>query len=265
MGTTVQIWEQLEGTSVSGDIFQELQQFQEYANKMQQLMSEMRDQMPQHAEGEDAQGAVRVRVIAGGIPESIKAASDWQRRQPPENLGAAVVEAYGSALSEWMERWSGGLAQADWEARAHQFDGTLGQPASAGTASAPPETFERDVRYVVPRPLEEVAEDVLTAFDVVERQNPESSVQPEMKGDSAARRVVITLGSQGLASCEVDPEWAARQSVVRLNQALDDALADARAKSSSAESSGPDAVADLNLGGLLDEALAIMKNPRHFI
>lgn len=250
---------------MSGDIFQELQQFQEHMNKMQQLMSEVRDHMPQSADGEDAQGAVSVRLIAGGIPESIKVASDWQRRQPPENLGAAVVEAYGSALSEWMERWSGGLARADWEARAHETGGTLGRPAAAGTASVPPETFERDVRYVVPRPLEEVAEDVLTAFDVVERQDPEAAEQPEVKGDSAARRVVITLGSQGLASCEVDPEWAARQSVVRLNQALADALADARAKLSSAESSRPDAVAELNLGGLLDEAMAIMKNPRHFI
>ncbi|MFJ2092046.1 hypothetical protein ACIOEW_22660 [Streptomyces sp. NPDC087901] len=250
---------------MDGDIFQELKQFQEYANKMQQLMSEMRDQMPEFAEGEDAQGAVRVRLIAGGIPESIKVASDWQRRQPPENLGAAVVEAYGSALSEWMERWSGGLEQADWENRAHQLDGTLGQPASAGAASTPPEAFERDVRYVVPRPLQEVAEDVLTAFDVVERQDPEAAAQPEAKGESAAHRVVITLGSQGLSSCEIDPDWAAQQSVVRLNQALDDALAEVRAKSASAEGSGPDAVADLDLGGLLDEAMAIMKNPRHFI
>lgn len=250
---------------MSDDIFQELKKFQEYANKMQQLMSEVRDQMPQYAEGEDAQGAVRVRLIAGGIPESIKVASDWQRRQPPENLGAAVVEAYGSALSEWMERWSGGLERTDWEARAHQLDGSLDQPASAEAPPVSPETFERDVRYVVPRPIEEVAEDVLTAFDVVERQDPESSVPPEVKGDSAARRVVITLGSQGLASCEMDPEWTARQSVVRLNQALDDALADARAKSSSAESVGQDAVADLDLGGLLDEAMAIMKNPRHFM
>ncbi|MGN5632676.1 hypothetical protein [Streptomyces sp. AC154] len=250
---------------MSGDIFQELKQFQEYANKMQQLMSEVRDQMPEYADGEDAQGAVRVRMIAGGIPESIKVASDWQRRQPPENLGAAVVEAYGSALSEWMERWSGGLEQADWEARAHQLDGSLDQSASAGTPPVSPESFERDVRYVVPRPLDEVAEDVLTAFDVVERQDPESSPQPEVMGDSASRRVVITLGSQGLVSCEVEPEWAVQQSVVRLNQALDDALADARARSSSAESGGQDAIADLNLGGLLDEAMAIMKNPRNFM
>ncbi|WP_405898336.1 YbaB/EbfC family nucleoid-associated protein [Streptomyces sp. NBC_00727] len=250
---------------MSGDMFQELQQFQEYMNKMQQLMSEVREQMPQSAEGEDAQGAVTVRLLAGGIPDSITVASDWQRRQPPENLGAAVVEAYGSALSEWMERWSGGLEQSDWEARAHETEDGLDRPAQAGAASVPPEAFERDVRYVVPRPIEEVAEDVLTAFDVVERQDPEASAQPEVSGDSAGRRVVITLGSQGLASCEVEPEWAARQSVVRLNQALAEALADARAKFGSAGTSGPDAVADLNLGGLLDEAMAIMKNPRHFM
>ncbi|WP_168712313.1 YbaB/EbfC family nucleoid-associated protein [Streptomyces sp. A1277] len=250
---------------MSGDMFQDLQQFQEYMNKMQELMSEVREQMPQSAEGEDAQGAVKVRLMAGGIPDSITVASDWQRRQPPESLGAAVVEAYGSALSEWMERWSGGLAQSNWEARAQEIEGSLDRPAPAEAASAHPEAFERDVRHVVSRPIEEVAEDVLTAFDVVERQGPEAYAQPEVSGDSAARRVVITLGPQGVTSCAVEPEWAARQSVVRLNQAFAEALADARAKLSSAETSGPDAVADLNLGGLLDEAMAIMKNPRHFM
>ncbi|MFJ1549103.1 hypothetical protein [Streptomyces sp. NPDC088246] len=249
---------------MSGDIFQELQQFQEYAHKMQQLISDVNDQMPEYAEGEDPQGAVRVRLRAGGLPESIKVASDWQRRQRPEDLGAAVLEAYQSALSEWMERWSGGLSETDWEARAERLDGGLGPSVSTGTPSVPPETFERDLRHVVPRPLEEVTEDALSAFDAVERQSAELYLPPEVKGESAARRVVITLSSQGLVSCELEPQWAAQQSAVRLNQALDDALTDACGKVGSAESDGQAAVANLYLGGLLDEALAIMNNPQHF-
>ncbi|MGW5695057.1 hypothetical protein ACWEWX_30150 [Streptomyces asiaticus] len=250
---------------MSEDFIRELQQFQQYAENLQHLMSDMHDQVPRSSEGTDAQGAVSVTLGADGLPESIKLASDWQRRRAAGDLGGAVVEAFESAMSDRMERWSRSLEQSGWEERAGQLDDGRASSASATPSRPVPEISDHDVRHVLYRPVDETIEDVLTASDAVDQLDADSFLPPQVKGESAARRVTITLTAHALVSCEVDPQWAGGQSVVRLNQALNEALNNAREKVSSAESPGAAGVANLHMGGLMNEFLAIIKNPQRFV
>ncbi|WFB07107.1 hypothetical protein LRS74_08620 [Streptomyces sp. LX-29] len=261
---------------MADDIFRELQKFQDYMRNLQQFMSDINSLTPERAEGMDAQGAVRVRLGTKGLPESIDVASDWQRRQDPESIGQAVVEAYGSAMSDWMERWSRSLTDMGWERRAERVGdlrGALGSAPAASTYSGSGAAFglppagmpERDLRHVVPRPLDQVMEDVLTGFDMLEGASEDSFAPPEVKGESAGRRVSITLSQHGLVSCEVDPQWAAQQTAVRLGKALDEALAQALTKAEQSESAGAAGLANLHLSGVMDEALAILNNPQRFL
>ncbi|WP_371629557.1 hypothetical protein OG892_16440 [Streptomyces sp. NBC_00341] len=242
-----------------------LQQFQQHALKLQNMMTNMQNQMPQGVEGADAQGAVTVRLASDGLPEFIKAASDWQRRQPPEAIGAVVSEAYGAAMSVQMEGLSRAFDDAGWRAKADQLDNsfaTSGPSTAPETPSATTEIPGPDLRYVVPRSLDEVTEDALAAFSAVEQLAGEVPEPVRATGRSTAHRVVLTVTKGALLSCEVDPQWAARQTSIGLNQAFDEALTDARDKLSTLEAAAEDSTANLQLGGLLNEALAILSDPR---
>lgn len=242
-----------------------LQHFHQHTLKLQSMMTDLQNQMPQGAEGTDAQGAVAVRLASDGLPEFIKAASDWQRRQPPEAIGAVVSEAYGAAMSMQMEGLSRAFADADWRAMADQMDGSFAASVPSGGAaefSATTGLPERDLRYVVPRSLDEVTEDALAAFSAVEQLAASVPEPVRATGRSTAHRVVLAVTKGALLSCEVDPQWAVRQTSIGLNQAFDEALADAREKLSSLEAAAEDGAAGLQLDGLLNEALAILSDPQ---
>lgn len=247
------------------EFIQGLQQFQQQALNLQNMMAGLQNQMPQGVEGTDAQGAVTVRLASDGLPEVIKAASDWQRRQPPEAIGAVVVEAYGAAMSAQMEGLSRSLEESDWQSKADRMDDLLAAPGPSGAAAASTAAHdfpEPDLRYVVPRSLDEVTEDMLSAFGAVEQLAAAPSEPVQATGSSSAHRVVLTVAKGGLVSCEVDPQWASKQSSIGLNQAFEEALADARGKLGAADAATGDGVANLQLGGLLNEALAILSDPR---
>ncbi|MEV7401577.1 hypothetical protein AB0N93_14415 [Streptomyces sp. NPDC091267] len=242
-----------------------LQQFQEQALNLQSMMTDMQNRMPQGAEGTDSQGAVTVRLAADGLPEFIRAASDWQRRQDPTAVGAAVSEAYGAAMSQQMTAWSQAFEDGNWQAKADQLDSQAAQPSASAAPVKQPEIPERDLRYVISRPLDELAEDVLSAFDMVDRMGETASEPAEVEGTSAARNVTLVVSKGALRSCEVDQRWAAGQTYIGLNQAFEEALADARDKLSSTEAAGADGIAGLQVDSLLDEALAMLRNPQRFI
>ncbi|MEU1806205.1 hypothetical protein [Streptomyces sp. NPDC019937] len=249
---------------MTDEIFRGMREFQQYAEKLQQLMTDMQDQVPQHATGEDAQGAVSVTLGPDRLPESIKVASDWQRRQPPENLGPAVVDAYGSAMSEQMEGWSRSLEQTGWEERAAELDGMLEipGPGSRSGSVTPPEVPRQDLRQVRPRPMEDVVEDTLSSLDALDGLDENSFQVPEVTGEAAARRVTIGLGAHGLVSCDVDPQWAAQQSSIRLSQALNEALNNARSRLGDVRSPAAAQIAELNPQGLMNEFLAMLNDPQ---
>lgn len=247
------------------EFIRDLQQFQQHALNLQNMMTDMQNRMPQGVEGTDAQGAVTVRMAADGLPEFIRAASDWQRRQEPAAVGAAVSEAYGAAMSQQMTAWAQALEDGDWQAKADQLDSQARQPAPPTGQPEQPDILERDLRYVISRPLDELAEDVLSAFDVVDRMDETASEPAEVEGTSAGRHVTLVVTKGALRSCEVDRQWAAGQTYIGLNRAFEEALGDARDKLSSAEAAGADGLAGLHVDGLLDEALAILRDPQRFI
>ncbi|MYS36215.1 hypothetical protein K388_04914 [Streptomyces sp. KhCrAH-43] len=240
-----------------------LQQFQQQAQNLQNLMTDMQNRMPQGGEGTDPQGAVTVRLAADGIPDSIKAASDWQRRQGPEAIGAAVLDAYGTAMSARMEGVARAFDQADWQATAEQVDRSLALPGPPPATGFPPATPPGpDLRYVVPRSLDEVTEDALSALDAVQQMATTVAEPPRAVGRSTAHRVVITVTKGALLSCEVDPQWAAKQTSIGLNQAFEEALAGARSQLGELEAAAEDGAGHLQLDSLLHEALAILSDPR---
>lgn len=239
-----------------------LQQFQQHALNLQNMMTDMQNQVPQGVEGTDAQGAVTVRLASDGLPEFIRAASDWQHRQEPEAVGAAVSEAYEAAMSQQMTAWAQAIEDGNWQAKADQLDGQASQPTPPARQ---PDIPERDLRYVISRPLDELAEDVLSAFDVVDRMDETASEPAEVEATSAGRHVTLVVSKGTLRSCEVDRQWAAGQSYIQLNQAFEEALGDARDKLSSTEAAGADGIAGLQVDSLLDEALAVLRDPQRFI
>ncbi|MDT3398186.1 hypothetical protein RKE29_16310 [Streptomyces sp. B1866] len=250
---------------MTDDIIRELSQFQGYTQKLQRLISELQNTAPQHAEGTDAQGAVTVRLHPDGLPESISVASDWQRRRRPDDIGPAVVEAFEAAMNERLERWSRTLQQSGWEARAEQLDRSVPDTFSSGRAPAEsPVILGTNPRNVVPRRLDEVAEELLTLFGTIGQSDTEDGGTPEVTGTSAGRRVSITVTRGAVAFCAVDTEWAGRQSSVRLNQAFGEALSDARSRldSTVAETGGTGPARQLD--GLLSEAMTILADPSRY-
>ncbi|EME97469.1 hypothetical protein H340_26339 [Streptomyces mobaraensis NBRC 13819 = DSM 40847] len=258
-----------EGGSVNGDPFADLHQAREHILGIQRLMSDMREQVPREAGGSDPQGAVSVRLAAGGLPERVTVVTDWQRRQAPEALDAAVTAAYESALRERLEGWSRSLEGTDWERRAERLDadspftaGATGREAeSAGARPAPPEPPELDLRYVLPRRLDEVAEEMLSLFDLDAIAGPAAAEPETFTGKSAGGQVAVTVAQGSMVSCSVNPAWADGRSAVRLNQALAEALADARDRLAAGASRGPSAH---QLDGLFKEAMAILADPARF-
>ncbi|MBT2385235.1 hypothetical protein [Streptomyces sp. ISL-11] len=249
------------------DFFGELRQLQRHVESVQQLMSDMQDRIPQHAVGTDAQGAVTVRLAPDGLPASITAATDWQRRQRPEQIGSAVIEAFGSAMSEQMAVWTRAFEDGKWQERAEQLEEMPGSTVTAAPSAAPVGHGlpERDLRYVIPRRLDEVAEDMLSAFAALERLDEVLAEPPQASGGSTGRRVVITVAKGSLVECDIDPAWVAGQSSVGLNRAFAEALDAARAEFTRIEEAGAVGLSHLQLDGLLNEALAIMQNPQRFI
>ncbi|MFI0739990.1 hypothetical protein ACH4PU_18170 [Streptomyces sp. NPDC021100] len=255
---------------MNGDPFADLHQAREHILGIQRLMSDLREQVPREVTGSDPQGAVSVRLAVDGLPERIALVTDWQRRQAPDGLDAAVTAAYESALRERLEGWSRSLEGTDWEHRAERLDAA--SPFTAGTAGrgpgreaepagAPPEVPEPDLRYVLPRRLDEVAEEMLSLFDLDAIAGPAATEPETFTGESAGGQVAVTVAQGALVSCSVNPAWAAGRSAVRLNQALAEALSDARDRLAAGASRGPSAP---QLDGLFKEAMAILADPARF-
>ncbi|MFF9477463.1 hypothetical protein [Streptomyces sp. NPDC014733] len=261
-----------------------LQNFQQYAAGLQGLLAEARSGVPAGAEGQDEARAVTVRVGSDGLPETVTLARDWQRKRTPETIGGAVTEAYGAAMHRSMAAMQEAMDGADVQGRAEELrqererrsrehprtaPGTPGSGAgpsggAPGEGAPPVEVPGRDLRHVVPRPIDEVAEEMIAAFDAVAGMDLESVAGARVEGRDPGNRVTVELSKGAFHSCRVDAAWAEGKSAVSLGQAVAAALADGRASLARLEeSSGADAQGQL-LDGLLDEALAILRDPKRF-
>ncbi|MFH8573770.1 hypothetical protein [Streptomyces sp. NPDC017993] len=240
---------------------QELEQFQSYTAELQGLLSGLQGSRPEKAEGSDAQGAVRVKVDGDGLPQDITAASDWGKRCKPDGLGTAVADAAHNAHSELMDTWSQNLPSGPWDASSgtgHMSTASASRAETHGT----PGREERDTRYVISRPLDQFVEDAISSLSAAGNFEIALDQGAQASGSDPAGRVTITLTPASLASCDVDASWAAKASVIQINRALSEALTDARsalARSSVSERAEGEG---RKLDGLIDEAMAVLRDPR---
>lgn len=152
------------------------------------------------------------------------------------------------------------MEQQGWQAQADRLRVDLDkQPSVSGQAEMSP-AFGHPVEDVTPRPVDQVAEDMIKAFDHV---GDIAASPPQMArgaGSNRSDKLVLTLSTAGLVSCTADPEWVSAQTAAM--NALGEALTAARADLEN--STGWPAPAG-NLDRLFTEALALLRDPRHVV
>lgn len=240
---------------------QELVRFQRTAVQLQEAVTAAQKRLPEEGTGSDSQHAVTVRVSKNGVPQRITAARDWQRRCRPESLADAVVEASTAAALELISTWSQRVTQSGWDLRAGDLDhaSPSGIGAQPGLTDDPRESgWQR----VVPRPLNELAEEVIDALTVDDSPDVNPQEAKSATGRDPGRHVSITLSSGSLSCCEVDAAWASRQASTGLNRAFAGALTDARCSLKQADTTDANADHQRRLRALLDEAMATLTDPR---
>ncbi|PBC83040.1 MULTISPECIES: ATP-binding protein [unclassified Streptomyces] len=240
---------------------QELEKFQSYTAELQGMLSGLQGSRPERAEASDAQGAVRVRVDGGGIPQEITAAADWGKRCKSGGLGMAVVEAARSAHSALMDTWSQNLPHGPWSTSPGRGN-VGGDPASRTETPGTSAPEERDTRYVISRPLDQLVEDAISSLSAAGNFDTALGQEAPASGSDPAGRVTITLTPASLTSCDVEPSWAANASVIQINRALGEALADARSALALSSVSEQAEGEGRKLDGLIDEAMAALRDPR---
>lgn len=111
---------------------------------------------------------------------------------------------------------------------------------------------------VRPRPLGDVTEDAIKAFDDIARLTLQPQQSASGSGSADGGRLTITLSKTGLTSCTADPRWVSNQTAARLMNALSEALTAAKDdlanKPENSESTN-------SLDHLLAEAMALLNNP----
>jgi hypothetical protein len=105
---------------------------------------------------------------------------------------------------------------------------------------------------------------MMTAFDAVSQLSAAPLADAHVEGRDSGHRITVVLSKGALNSCQVDASWAAGKSSVALGQAVEAALADGRAALARLEESSSTATQQRQLDGLLDEALAVLRDPKRF-
>ncbi|WP_199423893.1 hypothetical protein [Actinotalea solisilvae] len=169
--------------------------------------------LPDQTAADDPTGAVRASLGRSGDVVGLDVAADWSSRVDPAELGAAVVAA----------------ASATAEARVRALGDAFVAPTDLEPAGGGPQAVdlpELPDGVVVP-PLEDLAERAIGALRTADA--PTLDADGLAVGVGADGRVRVGLASGGLATCEVDPAWAADRTGQQLTMALDEALRGARA------------------------------------
>lgn len=223
------------------DLEWQLMELQTYAESLSGLMSGARDSMPDRAEGRDRSGSVWVEIGPDGIPLRFHVAPDWPRRLAPDAFGAAAAEACQVAVGARLASWTAGLHQP-----------RLGQAVSTPAAWR--------ARYVESRSLGEITEDLIQAFDDLERaERRPSDPSPRFRGRGGGGRLTLKLSDNGLTSCTAEARWTANQTGARLTMALSEALDDAKAQCAAAPET-PKTLGGLDM--LFAEAMALLGDSR---
>lgn len=207
------------GENVNDDLLRSLRQLQEQAAGLQEVAASLQAPAVEPVERGDHTGAFRVRLDEDGVPDRIRVASDWVHRVSPEDIGQAVLEAYGAATSVRMQSWEDHLRRSNWQEQ-------MLRPATDRQCHAP-EPWTAESQDPPPR-MDEVAEAAIAALRSAATSSTVDAEQSETPGVNSARRAVVLLPQGRMATCEIDARWARRQSSRSLADVLGRALQRAR-------------------------------------
>ncbi|BCB88314.1 hypothetical protein [Phytohabitans suffuscus] len=170
---------------------------------------------PARSTGSDRTGTVHAVVGRDGIPESFVVDPGWHRALGATGLAGAVAEACAAAgTAAWEASAPSGADPREWFTRLHRAfteDAPAPRPAPA---------------HRQPRPLDAVVADALDHLGPILAGLGGTG---SATGTAAGGRLSLTLDPAGSVSCEADPDWVSRQEAGELGEALDRALAAARA------------------------------------
>lgn len=240
----------------------ELSRLQRYAVGLGNLVREAEAAAPARAEGSDHSGAVRAVLGRDGLPQSFRVHLRWDRMLAPESFGSAVLAACQNAMGERLAVWKHKLDEDGWKDRADALGADdndvtpgAGVPTAFQTPSGPGASRRR---------LDEVAEDMLQAFDGLNRLTSRSASPDAGTGAGSVENehLTITLSRAGLLSCCAEPSWVSEQPATRLRNALGTALSAAKDDLASNPSTA-DAQPG-NLDRLVAETLEILGNPERY-
>jgi hypothetical protein len=200
------------------DIGDELARLQREVSGAVRLLTEAEARLPKHAEGADRTGAVLVRLGPDGLPVGVSIAPAWPEKLAPESVAQAVIEANHAATRARIAEWSRNLERDEWPAVvAH-----LTSPADGRRAAPQASTVAEPVPASDPRPLDELVEDTIRAFDTVGRPSLTA------RGTGCDGQPVVVLSPHGLVSCEAKPRWVLGRGGATLAEAFGVALRAAR-------------------------------------
>ncbi|MBF9071653.1 hypothetical protein [Streptacidiphilus fuscans] len=230
------------------DLPDDFRRMMSHVTQLNSVLAAAKSAVPESCEGSDQSGAVRVFSGQGDVPQQVQLATDWERRLGAGQLGAAVLEAAQAAAMKRLQAWAQDFGASNWKER-------VGDVQSAPTEETHFETADAmlDLSQVRPRPLGELAEEVMTSL---ERVSSSLSTPLEGRGQGGGGGVEVVITKSGLASCEVNERWAAGRTSTAISQALNSAFDSARLALTEAEASAPAAGADR----LLREALALLSD-----
>jgi hypothetical protein len=261
-------------TAMLEDDLWELERLRRYATELHNLMAEAESVAPQRVEATDRSGAVRMTIGPDALPESLRIAGDWKQKLQPAAVGAAVIDAYGECVRQRVAEWTRVLDNHNVADRMRQLDQLEAEtqgPAPPASSGSLPAAFRPNVGHIQARPLDLIAEDVLSAAGAAESAIAASAANAsagETRGTGSTRRgeVAITVSAEGLVSCDVDPDWAERQTAVRLTEALRTALDTARENLAAAQNAWGDSSGDVTtrLNELFSEITAATFNDPQF-
>jgi hypothetical protein len=239
---------------MTDDIVSELSELQRHASALRGLIVAAQANAPRSAEGSDPTGTVWATLGADGLPASLFVQDGWQRRLSAERFGAAVVEAFAAATEKRMAAWNAALEDGGWLSTVDGVRADLdrGGPGPSVAAPPPPPANGRPGR------LDDVLNEVLTAFDNVHEVAGRSAITAQGSGVSGYHKLALRLSRAGLVACEVDAAWASQQSSDAMVAAFDEALSRAKADLAAQVAADPERSLDRVLG----EALGLLNDPR---
>jgi hypothetical protein len=239
-------------------------QIQHYAAGLRGLLADAQARAPRRAEGSDRKEAVRVVLGPTGLPEEITVAANWNSKIEAGALGGAVMEAFQAAVGERMTEWTRTLGRIGWQDKVERLKkGPVSAPPQPAAAPGQiPPAFRKPMPQAQPRPLGDLAEEMISAFGKIDSFAPPAPTTAAATGTAAAGKVSISLSGNGLVSCTVDAYWANRESGRDVTDALGVALS--AAKSALARTPAkPNPAAGME--GLFGEAMALLNNPSRLV